>query len=69
MEHRLTKPEHFRTNRQVERMKRTLKEATFKRVHCNGHDQLRAHLENFVAAYNFTRRLKTLTPRECICKR
>ena len=35
------------------------------------HDQLRAHLQNFVDAYNFARRLKTLkglTPYEFICK-
>ena len=35
------------------------------------HDQLRTHLQNFVDAYNFARRLKTLrglTPYEFICK-
>lgn len=35
------------------------------------HDQLRQHLADFVAAYNFARRLKTLrglTPYEAICK-
>ncbi|WP_292695389.1 IS3 family transposase, partial [Nitrobacter sp.] len=35
------------------------------------HDQLRQHLADFVAAYNFARRLKTLkglTPYEFICK-
>ena len=35
------------------------------------HDQLRTHLADFVAAYNFGRRLKTLkglTPYEFICK-
>ncbi|WP_348271705.1 IS3 family transposase, partial [Mesorhizobium sp. Root102] len=34
-------------------------------------DQLRRHLNDFVAAYNFARRLKTLkglTPYEFICK-
>jgi hypothetical protein len=72
IEHRLTKPKHPWTNGQVERMNRTIKEATVKRFHYDGHDQLRAHLENFVAAYNFARRLKTLkglTPYEFICKR
>jgi hypothetical protein len=35
------------------------------------HDQLRTHLRDFVDAYNFARRLKTLrglTPYEFICK-
>jgi hypothetical protein len=41
-------------------MNRTIKEATVKRFHYDGHDQLRAHLESFVAVYNFARRLKTL---------
>ena len=72
IEHRLTKPKHPWTNGQVERMNRTIKEATVKRFHYDGHDQLRAHLESFIIAYNFARRLKTLkglTPYEFICKR
>jgi len=72
IEHRLTKPRHPWTNGQVERMNRTIKEATVKRFHYDGHEQLRAHLESFLAAYNFARRLKTLkglTPYEFICKR
>ena len=71
VEHRLTKPRHPWTNGQVERMNRTLKEATVKRFHYATHDQLRTHLADFVAAYNFARRLKTLrglTPYEAICK-
>ena len=55
----------------VERMNRTIKEATVKRFHYESHDQLRQHLAHFVAAYNFGRRLKTLkglTPYESICK-
>jgi hypothetical protein len=35
------------------------------------HDQLRTHLADFVAAYNFGRRLKTLrglTPYKAVCK-
>jgi transposase InsO family protein len=69
--HRLTKPRHPWTNGQVERMNRTIKEATVKRFHYATHDQLRTHLADFVAAYNFGRRLKTLrglTPYEAICK-
>jgi transposase InsO family protein len=71
IEHRLTKPRHPWTNGQVERMNRTLKDATVKRFHYATHDQLRTHLADFVAAYNFARRLKTLrglTPYEAICK-
>ena len=72
IEHRLTKPRHPWTNGQVERMNRTLKDATVKRFHYASHDQLRQHLADFVAAYNFGRRLKTLkglTPYEFMCKR
>ena len=71
IEQRRTKPKHPWTNGQVVRMNRTIKEATVKRFHYDSHDQLRAHLESFVAAYNFARRLKTLkglTPYEFICK-
>jgi transposase InsO family protein len=71
IDHRLTKPKHPWTNGQVERMNRTIKDATVKRYHYNNHDQLRQHLGDFVAAYNFGRRLKTLrglTPYEAICK-
>ena len=70
IEHRLTKPKHPWTNGQVERMNRTIKEATVKRFHYDNHEQLRSHMDNFVAAYNFARRLKTLrglTPYEYIC--
>ena len=71
IEHRLTKPNHLWTNGQVERMNRTIKDATVKRFHYENHDQLRTHLADFLAAYNFARRLKTLnglTPYEDICK-
>jgi transposase InsO family protein len=71
IDHRLTKPRHPWTNGQVERMNRTLKEATVKRSHYETHDQLKIHLADFVNAYNFGRRLKTLkglTPYEAICK-
>jgi transposase InsO family protein len=71
IEHRLTKVKHPWTNGQVERMNRTLKEATVQRYHYDSHQQLEAHLADFVSAYNFGRRLKTLrglTPYEFICK-
>jgi len=71
IDHRTTKPKHPWTNGQVERMNRTIKDATVKRFYYETHDQLRVHLANFVAAYNFAKRLKTLrglTPYEYICK-
>jgi transposase InsO family protein len=71
IDHRLTKPNHPWTNGQVERMNRTIKEATVQRYHYDSHDQLRIHLSDFVAAYNFAKRLKTLaglTAYEFICK-
>jgi len=71
IEHRLTKIRHPWTNGQVERMNRTIKDATVKRFHYDDHEQLRNHLANFIRAYNFGRRLKTLkglTPYEFICK-
>ena len=70
VDHRLTKPKHPWTNGQVERMSRTIKDATVKRYFYETHDQLRAHLQNFVDAYNFATPLKTLrglTPYEFIC--
>jgi len=72
IEHRLTKPKHPWTNGQVERMNRTIKEATVQRYHYDTHGQLERHLADFVSAYNYGRRLKTLaglTPYEFICKR
>jgi transposase InsO family protein len=71
IEHRTTKPKHPWTNGQVERMNRTIKDATVKRFHYDDHDQLKRHLADFISAYNFGRRLKTLkglTPYEFICK-
>jgi len=71
IEHRCTKINHPWTNGQVERMNRTIKDATVRRYHYEDHDQLRGHLADFLDAYNFGRRLKTLkglTPYEFICK-
>ena len=53
-------------------MNRTIKDATVKRYHYDSHDQFSRHLADFVSAFNFARRLKTLkglTPYEFICKR
>jgi len=71
IEHRLTKPNHPWTNGQVERMNRTIKEATVKRYHYDRRDLLEKHLTDFINAYNYGRRLKTLkglTPYEFIIK-
>ncbi|MCC8664047.1 integrase core domain-containing protein, partial [Xanthomonas hortorum] len=71
IEHRLTKIKHPWTNGQVERMNRTIKQATVKRFHYDDHAQLQQHLTNFIDAYNYGRRLKALkglTPYEFICK-
>jgi len=71
IDHRLTKPAHPWTNGQVERMNRTIKDATVKRYHYKSQEQLKEHLHNFMMAYNFAKRLKTLkglTPYEYICK-
>lgn len=71
IEHRLTKPNHPWTNGQVERMNRTIKDATVKRYHYASHDELRQHLHLFIEAYNHARRLKTLrglTPYEYVAR-
>lgn len=71
IEHRFTKINHPWTNGQVERMNRTIKEATVRRFHYDSHSQLQQHLGQFIDAHNFARRLKTLkglTPYEFICK-
>src|SRR5512134_3837025 len=72
IEHRFTKVNHPWTNGQVERLNRTIKDATVRRFHYDNHHQLRRNLQDFIDAYNFGRRLKTLkglTPYEFICKR
>ena len=71
IEHRLTKIGHPWTNGQVERMNRTIKDATVKLYYYDTHDQLRSHLTDFINAYNYARRLKILkglTPYEYVCK-
>lgn len=69
--HCLTKPRCPWANGQVERMNPTIKAATVKRYHHESHDELRHHLQLFVQAYNYGRRLKTLrglTPYAFICQ-
>ncbi len=70
IEQRFTKPAHPWANGQVERMNRTVKEATIKRFHYETTEQLNQHLQTFLAAYNHAKRLKRLkglTPYEYIC--
>ena len=49
----------------------TIKDATVRRFHYDAHDQFSNHLADFVQAYDFAKRLKTLKgliPCEFICK-
>ena len=71
IEHRLTKPNHPWTNGQVGQMNTTIKQATVKRYHYDIHDQHRRNLCDFLDAYNYARRFKTLTgliPYDYICE-
>ena len=70
IEHRLTKPYHSWTNRQAERMNRTVKDATVKVFHFDDLESLEAHVLAFVAAFNFAKHLKALhwkTPFQTVC--
>jgi transposase InsO family protein len=60
IEHRLTKVNHPWTNGQVERMNRTLRDATVKKDSYQTHQHLKEHLHAFQMAYNFAKRLKAL---------
>lgn len=51
-------------------MNRAVKEATIRRFHCKTGVELNTHLQFFLAAYNYAKRLKRLkglTPHEFIC--
>lgn len=50
IDHRLTKPKHHWTNGQVERLNRTIKDATVRRFYYETYDQFPAHLADFVTA-------------------
>ena len=70
VEHRRTLVAHPWTNGQVERMNRTIKDATVKLYHYQTTAQLNDHLQAFLLAYNHAKRLKTLhgrTPHEYVC--
>ena len=63
IEHRKTQVKHPWTNGQVERMNRTLKEATVKSFFYASHEQLQKHLAAYLMAYNLAKRLKALKGR------
>ncbi len=70
IEHRRTQVAHPWTNGQVERMNRTVKEATVQQYFYQTQVELNTHLQTFLAAYNGAKRLKKLrgqTPYEFIC--
>lgn len=46
----------------VSEMNRPIKKATVKRFHYDSHDQLRTHLADFLAAFNFVRRQDAKRP-------
>ena len=52
-------------------MNRIIKDATVRRYYYGSHDQIRRRLDDFLSAYDFGRRLKTLKgliPYEAICR-
>jgi transposase InsO family protein len=68
--HRFPQPGHPWTDGPVERLNRTLKEATVQRYHDQTTAHLNEHRQTFLLAYHHAKRLKTLrglTPHEFIC--
>jgi transposase-like protein len=69
IEHRLTKFRHPWTNGLVERMNRTIKEATIKIYFYENLDELKKHLMLWLLYYNYEKKLKSLkfnSPRDKI---
>ena len=60
IEHRKTKIKHPWTNEPIERMNRTLKEATVHNFHYASHDELKKPPQAYLMAYNFAKRLKAI---------
>jgi transposase InsO family protein len=60
IKHKLTKFRHPWTNGQVERINRTIKDATTKTYHYDSINQFEKHLQEFVLVCNFAKRLKSL---------
>ncbi len=58
--HRKTKVKHPWTNGQVERINRTLKDATVNTFYYASGEQLKKHLHDYLMAYNFAKRLKAI---------
>ncbi|WP_312592747.1 integrase core domain-containing protein, partial [Stutzerimonas nitrititolerans] len=58
IEHRLTKPFHPWTNGQIERMNRTIKDATTKAFYYTSLEEFRSHLKDYLWAYNSARPLR-----------
>lgn len=70
--HKTTKFRHPWTNGQVERFNSTIKEATTKKYHYDNFEQLEKHLQEFLLAYNFAKKLKSLsykTPMEFLSEK
>jgi len=62
IDHRLTKPKHPWTNGQVERMNRTIKDATVKRFYYETHNELRSHLSALTTSPSDSRPSKASHP-------
>lgn len=60
IKHKLTKFRHPWTNGQVERMNRAIKGTTTKTYHYDSINQFEKHLQEFILAYNFAKKLKSL---------
>jgi transposase-like protein len=72
IKHKLTKFRHPWTNGQVERFNKTIKDATIKIYHYDNFEQIKNHLEEFILAYNFAKKLKSLkfkTPLEFLVEK
>ncbi len=69
IEHRPAKPYHPWTDRQAERVVRTIEGATVKSLHYTSINELRRHVRDWLVTYNFASQLKALrfkTPYEAI---